>query len=70
MARWKIAGDDQGDWIALIDGDKVVYQSHSISPERLLELLGVDYDDLGVYDLSEEGWFPENLADWYLLTRT
>lgn len=70
MARWKMAWAADGDWVALIDCDEVVYQSHSISPERLLELLGVDYDDLGEYDLSVGGRFPENLGDWDKLPKT
>lgn len=69
MANIKIAWDDQGDWLAIVKDDRAIYQGHSIEPERLLNLLGIDYDDLGEYDLRDEGYFPDDLKEWGRLTK-
>lgn len=64
LSDYKIARSADGDWIALIKGTKVVHQGHSISEELMLELLGINYESLGEFDVADTGWFPDDLDDW------
>lgn len=65
MAEWKIAHEGIfGDWVALIQGDEVVCQGHSISVWDVFRAFDIELEDLGEYDLGDLGWFPEQLKDW------
>lgn len=64
MAGIKIARDANGDWLAVIKDDEVIYQGHSITPEMVLDVLGIDFSFIGEYDLTNAGWFPDKLSEW------
>jgi len=57
------------DWVVLYDPEgKCVYQDHSISEDKMLDLLKIKYeviiDDEVVRDYAyENGYLPNNLSD-------
>lgn len=57
------------DWVGLYRDGELLYQGHDIEPERLLELIGIDYVSvsdadhlLGKGDSNRNGNLPQNLS--------
>jgi hypothetical protein len=52
------------DWIAVYHDNRLLFQDHSIEPERLLTLLGIEHETTLAQDQADrEGQFPSRLED-------
>lgn len=51
--RFALVRDDEGDWIGLYENGLLVYENHSISERKLLELVGIPCRQIGDVNLEE-----------------
>lgn len=51
-----------GDWVGLYVDGKLVDESHSLDPQRVMDALGIKYESRAVY-MVNIGRLPERLED-------
>lgn len=54
MSQNKLLIEEYDDWIKIYDNGELVYENHSISTKRLLELIGINFEYEVIDDEEED----------------
>ena len=64
IGKLTIVQDVEGDWSALYQDGKLIYQGHSISADQAFRALSLDYDDVYPAYAEATGFqFPNSLEE-------
>lgn len=58
-----VVNSDDGDWVGIYLNGRLAYEGHTISPERLLELLSVQHES---HEILVEDRLPEKFEDLFV----